>query len=298
VELAMNASGEIGPLAELAGPEVGLVTNIGWAHIQGMGSKEVTAKEKGALYRALPPEGLAISNADDPMEKITLEGCRARIVRVGHSAEADYRLQNLEHGGTSTRFVCEGPRGRMEVILPVPGAHMAMNAAQALAAGLELGVEPKAATSALEKIQLPAGRLKLEKRGAGWLLDDSYNANPDSLAAGLATLRDLPGSGRNIALLGAMAELGDFSRMLHEESGAVVGRGNIALCLAVGEDAKFLVEAAKKIRPGDWVRWVGNRDQLLAAYQQQAQAEDRILVKGSRCEGMDQVAQRLREEKK
>ena len=298
VELAMNAPGEIGPLAELAGPEVGLVTNIGWAHIQGMGSKEVTAKEKGALYRALPPEGLAISNADDPMEKITLEGCRARIVRVGHSAEADYRLQNLEHGGTSTRFVCEGPRGRMEVVLPVPGAHMAMNAAQALAAGLELGVEPKAATSALEKIQLPAGRLKLEKRGAGWLLDDSYNANPDSLAAGLATLRDLPGSGRNIALLGAMAELGDFSRMLHEESGAVVGRGNIALCLAVGEDAKFLVEAAKKIRPGDWVRWVGNRDQLLAAYQQQAQADDRILVKGSRCEGMDQVAQRLREEKK
>jgi UDP-N-acetylmuramoyl-tripeptide--D-alanyl-D-alanine ligase len=95
-----------------------------------------------------------------------------------------------------------------------------------------------------------------------------------------------------------MAELGDFSRMLHEESGSVVARGNIALCLAVGEDAKFLVEAAKKIRPGDWVRWFGNRDQLLAEYQQQSQSEDRILVKGSRCEGMDQVAQRLREGKK
>jgi UDP-N-acetylmuramoyl-tripeptide--D-alanyl-D-alanine ligase len=138
VELAMNSPGEIGSLAELAQPEAGLVTNIGWAHVEGTGSREATAREKGALYRSLPPTGLAISNADDPFEKMTLEGCRARVVRVGCSSGADYRLQKIECEGQATRFVCEGPRGRMEVLLPVPGAHMAMNAAQALAAGVEL----------------------------------------------------------------------------------------------------------------------------------------------------------------
>ena len=96
VEIAMNAPGEIGPLAELAGPEAGLVTNIGWAHIEGMGSKDATAKEKGALYRALPPTGLAVSNADDPFEKKTLEGCRARVVRVGTRENVDYRVGSIE----------------------------------------------------------------------------------------------------------------------------------------------------------------------------------------------------------
>ncbi len=298
VELAMNAPGEIGPLAELAGPEAGIVTNIGWAHIEGLGSREATAKEKGALFRALPASGLAISNADDPFEKLTLEGCQARVVRVGRSALADYRLHETECLGKSTRFVCEGPCGRMEVLLPVSGAHMAMNAAQALAAGVELGAEPRAAASALEKIRLPAGRLMLEKHKSGWLLDDSYNANPDSLVAGLHTLQNLPGSGRQVALLGAMAELGSFSQMLHEESGARVARGKTELCLVVGEDAKKLVEGAQKIRAGDWIRWFPSRDQLLEAYFQEAKLDDRILVKGSRCEGMDQVAARLREEKK
>ena len=298
VELAMNAPGEIGPLAELAEPEAGLVTNIGWAHVEGTGSREATAREKGALYRSLPATGLAISNADDPYEKMTLEGCKARVVRVGRSAEADYRLQQVECEGETTRFVCEGPRGRMEVLLPVPGAHMALNAAQALAAGIELGAEPKAAASALENVRLPVGRLKLEKLRQGWLIDDSYNANPDSLAAGLNTLQELPGEGRNVVLLGAMAELGSFSRMLHEEAGATVAKGKIGLCLAVGDESKFLVEGAQKIRSGNWVRWFAKRDELIKAYVQEAVGTDRILVKGSRREGMEVVAARLREGKK
>lgn len=298
VELAMNAPGEIGPLAELAEPEAGLVTNIGWAHVEGTGSREATAREKGALYRSLPATGLAISNADDPYEKMTLEGCKARVVRVGRSAEADYRLQQVECEGETTRFVCEGPRGRMEVLLPVPGAHMALNAAQALAAGIELGAEPKAAASALENVRLPVGRLKLEKLRQGWLIDDSYNANPDSLAAGLNTLQELPGEGRNVVLLGAMAELGSFSRMLHDEAGATVAKGKIGLCLAVGDESKFLVEGAQKIRSGNWVRWFAKRDELIKAYVQEAVGTDRILVKGSRREGMEFVAARLREGKK
>jgi UDP-N-acetylmuramoyl-tripeptide--D-alanyl-D-alanine ligase len=294
VELAMNSPGEIGALAELAGPEVGVVTNIGWAHIEGMGSKEETAKEKGALYRALPADGLAISNADDPLEKITLEGCRARVVRVGRSAGADYRMGEVTCEGNSTRFVCEGPSGKMAVRISVPGAHMAMNAAQAWAAGVELGAEPQAAATALEKVQLPPGRVKLETYGEGWLLDDSYNANPDSLLAGLQTLEDLPGKGRNVALLGAMAELGTFCEMLHEESGAAVARRKIGICFVVGADGKFLVEGAQRVRPGDWVRWFSKKEELLQAYRELAQPGDRILVKGSRREGMETVAAQLR----
>ena len=294
VEIAMNAPGEIGPLAELAGPEAGLVTNIGWAHIEGMGSKEATAREKGALYRALPPTGLAISNADDPFEKKTLEGCRARVVRVGRKEKVDYRLDAITTDGANTRFCLEGPKGRAEVSLPVPGPHMAMNAAMAMAAGIELGAEPKAAAEALQKVQLPSGRVRLEKHGQGWLLDDSYNANPDSLAAAVATLESLPGKGRAVALLGAMAELGSFSQMLHEDSGATLARSQTALCFAVGADSKFLIEGARKTRKGDWARWFANRDELLAAYRREAKPDDRILVKGSRSQQMDLVAAELR----
>jgi len=182
----------------------------------------------------------------------------------------------------------------MAVRILVPGSHMAMNAAQAWAAGVELGVEPKVAATALEKVQLPSGRVRLEKLGEGWLLDDSYNANPDSLSAGLQTLEDLPGKGRNVALLGAMAELGSFGELLHEESGAAVARRKIGLCLVVGKDGKFLVEGAKKIRPGEWIRWFSKKEELAKAYQEAALAGDRILVKGSRKEGMEWVAAELR----
>ena len=294
VEIAMNAPGEIGPLAELAGPEIGLVTNIGWAHVEGTGSREATSREKGALYRALPPTGLAVSNADDPFEKKTLDGCRARVVRVGTGEKVDYRLVSIRTDGADTSFSLEGPKGRAEVNLPVPGPHMAMNAAMAMAAGIELGVEPKAAAEALKKIQLPGGRVRLEKHGQGWLLDDTYNANPDSLAAALATLENLPGKGRAVALLGAMAELGSFSRMLHEESGSAVARSRTGLCLAVGADSKFLIEAARKSRKGEWARWFASREELLQAYRREAKSDDRILVKGSRSQQMDLVAAELR----
>lgn len=294
VEIAMNVPGEIGPLAELAGPEVGLVTNIGWAHVEGTGSKEATSREKGALYRALPSTGLAISNADDPMEKKTLEGCQARVVRVGCSEKVDYRLGSVRSDGANTRFSFEGPKGRAEVCLPVPGPHMAMNAAMALAAGFELGAEPQAAAEALHKVQLPGGRVKLERHGRGWLLDDSYNANPDSLAAAVATLESLPGEGRAVALLGAMAELGSFSPMLHEESGKMIARSRTGLCFAVGNEAKTLIEAARHVRRGEWARWFTSRDELVAAYRREAKPDDRILVKGSRSQQMDLVAAELR----
>lgn len=294
VEIAMNVPGEIGPLAELAGPEVGLVTNIGWAHVEGTGSKEATSREKGALYRALPSTGLAISNADDPMEKKTLEGCQARVVRVGCSEKVDYRLGSVRSDGANTRFSFEGPKGRAEVCLPVPGPHMAMNAAMALAAGFELGAEPQAAAEALHKVQLPGGRVKLERHGRGWLLDDSYNANPDSLAAAVATLESLPGEGRAVALLGAMAELGSFSPMLHEESGKMIARSRTGLCFAVGNEAKTLIEAARHVRRGEWARWFASRDELVAAYRREAKPDDRILVKGSRSQQMDLVAAELR----
>jgi UDP-N-acetylmuramoyl-tripeptide--D-alanyl-D-alanine ligase len=182
----------------------------------------------------------------------------------------------------------------MDVRISVPGAHMAMNAAQAWAAGVELGAEPKAAATALEKVQLPAGRVKLEKYGEGWLLDDSYNANPDSLLAGLQTLEDLPGKGRNVALLGAMAELGTFCEMLHEESGVAVGRRKIGICFVVGEGGKFLIEGAQRVRPGDWVRWFSKKEDLLQAYREIEQTGDRILVKGSRRERMETVAAQIR----
>jgi hypothetical protein len=160
--------------------------------------------------------------------------------------------------------------------------------------GNSIPYDSKAAAEALHKVQLPSGRVRLEKHGQGWLLDDSYNANPDSLAAAVATLESLPGKGREVALLGAMAELGSFSRMLHEESGSMIARSGAALCFAVGADSQFLVEAAKKARQGDWARWFANREELLAAYRREAKPDDRILVKGSRSQQMDLVAAELR----
>ncbi len=216
----------------------------------------------------------------------------ARILRTGEGAGAEVDLR-WEAGATRadgqemTLHLSTGP---LHVVLPFPGWHMAANAALAAACGLEAGLSPDDIAAGLAAAALPKGRLALLPRGTGWILDDSYNANPDSMAAAFRTLAALPGTGRRVALLGSMGELGSRAAELHEETGAAAARAGMELLFAMGPNAADLVRGATGAgMDAAAARTFADHREISAAYRAAARPDDIILVKGSRFQAMEKI---------
>ncbi|MDX2482235.1 MAG: UDP-N-acetylmuramoyl-tripeptide--D-alanyl-D-alanine ligase [Pseudodonghicola sp.] len=223
IEIGMNHPGEIAPLARLARPHVAMITTVAPAHLEGFDSIAGIAREKAAILDGVEPGGIAVLNADleqSPILFAKAAACGLRALGFGAKAKA-YRLIAAEIAGEETRVQAETPMGAMAFSLATPGRHFAMNGLGALAACAALGADPRRAADSLarwtpyqgrgarERIALPGGTLTL--------LDDSYNANPASMAAALAVLAAArpEGQGRRIAVLGDMKELGPQAEQLH-----------------------------------------------------------------------------------
>jgi UDP-N-acetylmuramoyl-tripeptide--D-alanyl-D-alanine ligase len=291
IEMGMSHAGEIRRLAEIARPDHALVTQVGWAHIEFFDSREGIAAEKGELVRALPKNGLAVLNADDVRVAAMAGWTLGRPVLAGESAEADYRISAAKPRDEGMEFGLQ-PRGGAPIPLWVPrrGRHMVQNAALAAALALECGVDAEGVRGGLAAAVFPAGRLALEAYRGGWLVDDTYNANPDSMLAGLRTLLDLPGEGRAVALLGSMGELGSQSERLHEELGREAAGLGLGLLFAYGRFAESLAKGGREGGLGAGAsRAFASHELLARAYLESARAGDRILVKGSRSAGMENV---------
>ncbi|MCH8505636.1 MAG: UDP-N-acetylmuramoyl-tripeptide--D-alanyl-D-alanine ligase, partial [Ectothiorhodospiraceae bacterium] len=212
VEMGASAAGEIAYLAGLAEPDVAVVTNAGPAHLQGFGSLDGVDRAKGELFRALGPGAAAVINVDDTYADLW-RGYAAgrRIVGFGFSKDADVRGSETVRGDV---FEVETPLGPLHVRLPVAGRHNRMNALAAIAVAVTLGVEPDRIRLGLERFRPAGGRLqRVTAKGGGWLIDDSYNANPASLSAGLAVLLEQPGE--PWLVLGDMGELGAEGEEMH-----------------------------------------------------------------------------------
>ncbi|MEM6601939.1 MAG: UDP-N-acetylmuramoyl-tripeptide--D-alanyl-D-alanine ligase, partial [Verrucomicrobiota bacterium] len=245
IEMGMNHPGEIQPLAEMAAPDIGIVTGIGWVHVEAFDSRDGIAEEKGALIRALSDDGFAVVNGDDPFLERTDHWTKARIVRSGFNAKNSVKLSDMSATEAGTRFKASGAGESVEVSIPLIGAHMAANAGLALAVAQVCGISLAAAATGLKRLELPGGRLKLHQHQRGWILDDTYNASPDSMVAGMDSLELIPGTGRRVALLGAMAELGDYSVQLHHWVGVQAAQKQIDFLGVMGPDAKFYLAGAK-----------------------------------------------------
>ena len=286
-EIGMNHPGEIAALAKLAVPDVAIITNIGVAHIEFMGSREKIAEEKGALAEAVGPQGTVILNADDPFSESIATRARGRLILAG-TAAGNIRAGEISQSGAGTDFTILEGAHRCRAQLPVPGLHMVQNALLAVAAGRAFDLSLEDCAAGLIAAPLTKARLQIKDLGGVQFLDDSYNANPDSMKAALRTLVELDADGKRIAVLGEMRELGDESERGHREVGETAAVLKIDRLIAIGEAASAIADGAKQagLEKTTVVNSTAEAAELLSEI---AAPGDLVLVKGSRASRTEEV---------
>jgi UDP-N-acetylmuramoyl-tripeptide--D-alanyl-D-alanine ligase len=296
-EMGSRGRGHIAMLCEAAGPHIGVVTNVGVAHMEMFGSAEAVADAKAELVEALEPDGVAVLNADDPVVRGFASRTHARVLYFGTSSDTEVRGEDLaldEMGRPS--FTLRTSVGTERVELAVPGEHMAWNALAAAAAGVALGLSAGECAAGLKEARVSAWRMELvDGAGGVRVLNDAYNANPASMAAALKAARWIAGDGRCVAVLGEMAELGPISGGEHERVGELVARLGIEHLVVVGREAGMIAVGATRegVEP-DRVTRCDTVDEAVGAVRVLVRPGDLVLVKGSRVVGLERVAEALR----
>lgn len=285
-EVGMNHAGEIAPLSALCRPDIAIITNIGVAHIENLGSRDAIAVEKGHLAEAVGPEGVVILSADDDKSDSIAGRCRARVVRSGMGG-GEISAASLVESDTGCAFDVMHGGDRFPARIPANGEHMVRNALLALAAGIELDIPLQEGISGLAGTNLVAGRQQRRNVGGVIFLDDTYNANPDSMEAALKMLRALPGAGRRIAVLGMMGELGSYATEGYERTGRAAAAGADIL-VTVGPEAAGSAAAARAAGLGR-IHEVGDTRSAALMLKNLARPGDVVLVKGSRSARMETV---------
>lgn len=295
VELGMRGAGEIRRLARIASPRLGVVTRIGESHMELLGSLEAIAGAKGELVEELPPDGVAILNADDPRVAALARRTRARVITYGLAGGQVRATRLRPEGEGGTTFLLHWEGGRLPVHLPVPGRHMVENAAAAAACALAAGVEPEAIARGLAGFRGAPMRVQLCRTAEDILvINDAYNASPPSVRAALETLAELARHrpGRKVAVLGEMRELGPASVPAH----AAVGRQAARVCdllVLVGDRMEPACREAAAVLPGGCLYPVPDAGAATAVVREIVRPGDTVLVKGSRAVGLEAVARSL-----
>jgi UDP-N-acetylmuramoyl-tripeptide--D-alanyl-D-alanine ligase len=297
VEMGARGPGHIAALARLARPTVGVVLNVGESHLGMFGSREAIAEAKGELVEALPADGTAVLNADDPRVAAMAGRTVARVVSFGQGGGAEVRADRVELDGDGrARFLLTTPTGTAPVTLPAPGEHLVGCALAAAAAASVLGVGPRDVAAGLATARLSPMRMEVRRRPDGLtVVNDAYNANPSSMAAALKTLAALRREGgRTVAVLGEMAELGPDAAAEHDRIGRLATRLGIDRLVGVGEPGRVMVNAARM--EGMWpeeAEAVADPDAALALLVPTLAPVDVVLVKASRVVALDRVADAL-----
>lgn len=297
LEMGMNEPGEIARLCRIAVPQVGLITQVAAAHLEGLGSIEGVAREKGELFKALGTQGKAVVNLDDPWVVRLARDCEAHKVSFGFSQGATARALDVEpFEAQGARFRLELPGESVWVHMKVQGMPMVRGALAAAAAAWVLGASLEEIKEALEDFRPVVGRLHvMNLPGGKVLIDDTYNANPASMAAALELLAR-GGPGRTIAVLGEMRELGTAAAPAHRELGETAARLGVKLLVAVGRWASWVAEGALEAAGNGAmeVRQAGSSEEAAELLRNLVRAGDRILVKGSRAAAMERIVEALK----
>lgn len=296
LELGTNRPGEIARLAEICAPNVGLITNIGPAHLEGLGSLEGVLAEKGALLAGLAPGGRAVLNADDPRLRRLAGECGAEALLFGLAADAAVRADRIEETARGIDFELALPGQREAVHLNAHGRFMVHNALAAAAVGQLLGLSGEDIRRGLEGFTPVHGRMSVSALAGGiHLIDDTYNANPASMEAAIATLNHLRGDARGLLVIGDMRELGPASAARHRDMGRLAARTGVFKLLACGDFAAAVATGAREggMAPADIV--TGSQADIGAILLRELKAGDWVLVKGSRAMSMEAIVNAIRQ---
>lgn len=287
IEMGMNHFGEISRLTRAVAPTVGLITNIGVSHIENLGSRAGILQAKLEILEGMAPDAPLIVNIDNDMLRTVKLGDRPLLTFAIDDQSADFTATDIAEQGSTTTFTVHHSTFTQPVTIPTVGIHNVYNALAAMAVGYVTGVEPAAAASALANY-VPAGmRQNLVQVGGVQVIEDCYNASPDSMRAALQTLGKLPVH-RRYAVLGAMLELGDYAKEAHTQVGKMAAENGIDGVLAYGADAAYIVEAAKQAGLEN-ARLFDTKEALAQSLAQQVQPGDGVLFKGSRGMHLEDV---------
>jgi UDP-N-acetylmuramoyl-tripeptide--D-alanyl-D-alanine ligase len=294
LELGMNHPGEIKRLGEICSPDIGVITNIGPAHLEGLGSLDAVMHAKGELLEGIKPDGTAVLNADDPRVLHLAQYTSRKVLFFGRSKDARIRALSVKGTETGLCFDLALPEECIPVNLKTPAVFMVSNALAAAAVGYLLGLTAGEIRDGLEDFKPVTGRMNILKTGRGiTIIDDTYNANPDSMKAAINTLRSLKGNHTGILVAGDMLELGEYAESMHRDIGQIAAGSDIAKLYITGEFARTVASGAmdKDMNPRDI--FTGTKEQILEDIKYRLESGDWVLVKGSRGMTMETIVQEL-----
>jgi UDP-N-acetylmuramoyl-tripeptide--D-alanyl-D-alanine ligase len=291
LEMGASAVGEIAALCDIARPEVGVITGIGLAHVEGFGSPERIVLGKGELLEALPRSGFAVLPGDDAVTRGMAHRASCPVIFVGEAEENHVRATNVQVANQRLAFAV----GQTRYSVPVSGRHFLTAALTAIAIAREVGLTPEQIATGLADFQPAEGRCQILPIGPWTVIDDSYNANPTSMRAACETLRDWQGANKRLLIVGDMLELGQHSEQAHADLGRVAAAAHIDGLLALGSHAGLVVHAALAagMRP-QRVAQCDTLDLLLTVLDCLLEPGDVLLIKGSRGMRMERVIDWLR----
>ena len=295
LETGTNHPGELAPLVSMIRPNYGIITSVGREHLEFFGNVAGVAEEEGWLAELLPADGTLFVNGDNEWTSHIVARTCAQVVRAGFSEANEWRVRDSHLDKQGVRFQVEGPKAGFagEYRIHLLGRHQVVNAVFAIAIAAELGLDRAEVAQGLADCRPPKMRLELKEVGGVSLLDDSYNANADSMLAALRTLQEMPCRGRRVAVLGNMAELGPHSEGAHKEVGRRAAELGVAQLFAVGEMASVMGRAARGAGLSRVFEFA-DVETAAAAVKSFVKPGDLVLVKASRAMRLERITELLR----
>ncbi len=295
LELGMNHPGEIRRLAEICQPDIGIITNIGPAHLEGLGSIDGVMQAKGELLEKIKAKGTAVLNADDPKVQQLARTTRLAVLSFGLSSAASVRADSIEITPKALHFRLVLPAEKIDITLSAAGRFMVYNALAAAAAGTVLRFSAADIKTGLENFKAVDGRMNIiQTRKQIAIIDDTYNANPVSMRAAIVALDEFKKDGRSILILGDMRELGDQAEALHREIGTLAAQHHVVRMYLTGEYAEAVrAGAMEKGLNADSI-FIGSHAEILDDLPGRLAEGDWVLVKGSRAMKMEKIVTGLR----
>ncbi len=293
LELGARHKGDIKYLSGIAKPHVGIITNIGTAHIEIFGSRKNIAKAKSELAESLPQQGILILNSDDDMSEWISKRTSAKVMRVGFEKNSDFLITDISsRGKNGAEFTLKGPDISMNLRVPLRVKHLIFNAAMAASCAHILGISREFIEKGISQARISEWRCEIRKVPAGYtVINDAYNANPASMRAAFETIRLLGEKRRTIVVLGDMEELGEMSPLFHKEVGADAVNAGADILVAAGRYAKYYVAGALESGlPRGSVYPTKDKKQALRILADLIEPNDVILVKASRASGFEEIA--------